>query len=210
MRSIAVLAVVASSLLGGCISLLPDPPPPAAIYSLRAGEVARQAAPAKDVVIGVSEPVAPRSAAGADIVWRTGPQIAFMERAAWDGAAPDLLQDMLIDTIERRGGARAVVRMGAGVRSDVSVQWDVLAFEVVEGEGPLEASIALSVRLVDMRTRAITRVERFSARAPISQRSGRAAAAALERAAGDAMVKIADWAIANAEPPQPSAASTSR
>jgi ABC-type uncharacterized transport system auxiliary subunit len=83
-------------------------------------------------------------------------------------------------------------------------------FEVVEGEGPLEARISIVARLVDLRTRAIVSTERFEARAPISQRSGRAAAAALERAASDALLKVADWAALTVEPSQPSAASTSR
>jgi cholesterol transport system auxiliary component len=208
MRRLAVLLFL--PVLAGCISLLPEPPPAGTIYSLRAGAVERSAGPRKDVVVGIAEPLAPRSVAGGDIVWRRGAEIAFMEAAAWDGAAPDLLQDMLVEIMDRRGGVRAVTRMGGGVRTDASVQWDVLAFEVVEGEGPLEARISIVARLVDLRTRAIVSTERFEARAPISQRSGRAAAAALERAASDALLKVADWAALTVEPSQPSAASTSR
>lgn len=210
MKSFALVALGAAVLLSGCVSLLPKPPPPPMIYSLRAGQIAKMEGVPKDAVIGVAEPAAPRSVAGADIVWRSDGAIAFMDRAAWDGAAPDLLQDLLIDTMDRRGGVRAVVRVGGGVRSDANLQWDVLAFEVVEEGAKLEAVFSVTARLVDLRTRAITHTERFEARAPISQRSGRAAAAALERAAGDASVKIADWAILHVEPAQPSAASTSR
>ncbi len=210
MKRLAGLAAIAALALGGCVSLLPKPPPPPAIYSLRAGAVERMAGPPKDLVIGVTAPEAPRSVAGADIVWRTGPQIAFMERAAWDGSAPELLQDMLVDTMDRRGGVRAVTRAGGGVRSDANLTWDVLTFEVLEADGKLEARIEVVARLIDLRTRAITVVQRFNANAPISARSGRAAAAALERAAGAATLQIADWAIAQAEAPQPSAASTSR
>ena len=143
-----------------------------------------------------------------------------MDKAAWDGAAPDLLQDLLLDVIDRRGGVRAVVRSGGGVRADVDVRWDVLTFEVVEDGSKLEADIVVAAKLVDLRTRTLTEGARFEAHAPISSRSGRIAAAAMERAARDVTLQIADWAaakavappppVASVQPPQPSAASIRR
>lgn len=205
-----LLVVVATLMASACVSVLPEPGPAPTIYGLRAGMVERASGEPKDVVLAVAVPSAPRSAAGADIVWRRDREIAFMDRAAWDGAAPDLLQALLVDTMDRRGGVRAVVRGGAGVRAEAEVRWDVLAFEVVEGDGPLEARIEIAAQLVDLRSRALLQAGRFTARAPISARSGRAAAAALERAASDASLQIADWAIRHAGADQPSAASTSR
>ena len=215
-----VAGLIAALGLSGCVSLLPKPPPPSSIYSLRAGVVEKITGEPKAVVLSVSEPSAPRSVAGADIVWRRGAEIAFMDKAAWDGAAPDLLQDLLLDVIDRRGGVRAVVRSGGGVRADVDVRWDVLTFEVVEDGSKLEADIVVAAKLVDLRTRTLTEGARFEAHAPISSRSGRIAAAAMERAARDVTLQIADWAAAKAvappppvafvQPPQPSAASTRR
>lgn len=206
MKSAFVIALAA--LLGACVSVLPDPAPASIIYTLRAGEVARGAAPAKPIVMSVATPTAPRSLSGADIVWRQSDAISFMERAVWDGAAPDLLQSLLVDVMDRRDSFRAVVRAGAGVRSDLEVRWDLQAFEVVETGGTLEARIAMTAHLVELRSRAVIAESRFNAHAPISERSGRAAASALERVATEAAVQIADWASAVA--PQPSAASTSR
>lgn len=211
MRMLLVLA--AAACVSGCISLLPDPPPPATIYTLRAGAVEAMTGERKPVVVAVGQPAAPRSVGGVDIVWRQGAEIAFMEGAAWDGAAPDLLQDLLIDVMDRRAGVRSVVRGGAGVRADAEVRWNVMTFEVVENGANLEASIATTAQLIDLRSRTVIADERFNATAPISSRSGRAAAAALERVATEAALKTADWAIQTVEPPppaQPSAASTRR
>lgn len=223
--SALVAMLLASVALSGCISLLPKPPPPAMIYTLRAGEVERVTAEVKPIVLSVSEPSAPRSVAGADIVWRTGASIAFMDKGAWDGTAPDLLQDMLIDVIDRRGAVRAVVRTGGGVRADADVRWDVQTFEIVEDGSKLDAEIVVAAKLVDLRTRTLMADERFEAHAPISSRSGRAAAAAMERAARDVSLQIANWAAEKAPvpapppvvmspagpgPDQPSAASTRR
>jgi len=207
------LALVAAVCLSGCVSLLPKPPPAGAIYTLRAGAVEAMAGEPKAVVLAVGEPVAPRSIAGADIVWRQGAEIAFMEGAAWDGAAPDLLQNLLIDVMDRRNGVRAVVRGGAGVRADAEVRWNVMTFEVVENGATLEATIATTAQLIDLRTRTVLADERFNATAPISSRSGRAAAAALERVATEAALLTADWAIQTVQPAPvqpPSAASTRR
>jgi ABC-type uncharacterized transport system auxiliary subunit len=205
-----LIAAAASACLAGCVSLLPAPAPPSAIYTLRAANIEAIAGAPKPVVVAVGQPSAPRSVGGADIVWRQGAQIAFMEGAAWDGAAPDLLQDLLIDVIDRRNGVRAVVRGGAGVRADAEVRWSILSFEVLENGARLEAAIETTAQLIDLRSRAVLADERFNARAPISTRSGRAAAAALERVANEAALLTADWAIRTVEPPQPSAASTSR
>ena len=90
-----------------------------------------------------------------------------------------------------------------------------------EGEGVAPAA----AKLIDLKTRTLIDDERFEAHAPISSRSGRAAAAAMERAARDVSLKIADWAAEKAplpapppvaavpdqpNPNQPSAASTRR
>jgi len=198
------LTMAAAALcLAGCISLLPEPPPPSAIYSLRAGPVEPLGGAPKPLVLAVAEPTAPRSVSGADIVWRRDSTIAFMEGAVWDGAAPDLLQAMLVDVMDRRCGVRAVVR------ADAEVRWDILAFEVVEDGSRLEARIETVAQLLTLRDRMVVAHARFDATAPISSRSGRAAAAALERVATEAAIKTADWAVATAQV-QPSAASTSR
>lgn len=200
-------SLFAAGCLAACVSLLPKPPPPSTIYSLRAGDVQKAAGEPKAVVVAIAEPTAPRSVAGADIVWRTGAEIAFMDKSAWDGTAPELLQDLLIDTMDRRGAVRAVVQSGAGMRADVDVRWDVLTFEIEEDGSGLQANFAVAAKLVDLRTRTVAESARFEAHAPISSRSGRVAAAAMERAARDVSLQIADWAAAKAEPPPPPVAS---
>ncbi len=224
-----ILAASAALLVSGCISILPDAPPPPNVYTMRAGAVGPLGATPKPLVIVVGTPSAQRMAAGSDIVWRTGPEIAVLERVAWDDSAPDLLQTMLAETLDRRGAFRAALRGGGGARGDFDVRWDVLAFEVVE-DGGLEAVFTATVRLIDSRSRVVVETKRFETRAPIASRSGRLAAGALEKVAQDACLQIADWAAekapvlptppvlstpAPAAPssvatPQPSAASTKR
>lgn len=221
MKTKVILSAIAALALGGCISILPDPPPAPYTYTMRAGPVEPIAAAALPIVVSVGAPSMQRMAAGADIVWRTGPEVAVMEGVAWDNATPDLLQLLLAETLDRRGAFRAALRSGSGVRADLDVRWDVLAFEVVD-DGALAAVFSANVRLVDARSRVVIDSRRFERRAPIASRSGRLATAALERAAQEASLQIADWAAEKAPPPassasapaeapsQPSAASTRR
>lgn len=216
----SLLAPLLAGLLSACVSILPDPPPAPYVYTMRVGTVEPTTAPIRPLVVVVAAPSAQRMTGGSDIVWRQGAEIAIMERAAWDDAAPDLLQTMLTETLSRRGAFRAAVRGGSGTRGDVDLRWDLLAFEVVE-DGGLEAVFSATVRLVDVRSRSIIDVRRFDTRAPIAKRSGREAVAALERAAREACLQITDWAaekapaplpppVASGAPSQPSAASIRR
>lgn len=202
MKLKTMCAAVAASVLGGCVSILPDPPPAPYVYTMRVGAVEKTQGPAKPLVITVGAPSMPRMSAGADIVWREGAEIAVMEGAAWDDATPDLLQTMLAETMDRRGALKAAVRSGAGVRGDVDLRWDVLAFEIVEDRG-LKAVLSTTVRLIDSRSRAIIETRRFDVEAPVSERRGRAATAALEKAARDACLLITDWAAERAPVPAP-------
>lgn len=219
------LTALAATLLSGCVSLLPDPPPAPFTYTMRSGAVERVTAAQKPLVIVVGAPSAQRLASGSDIVWRQGAEVAVMDRVAWDDAAPDLLQMMLVETLDKRGAFRAAVRSGSGARGDVELRWDLLAFEIVE-DAKLEAVLTASVRMIDSKSRAVVETQRFETRTPIASRSGKLAAAALEQAARDASLQIADWAAekaplpspppvvsvqpSEATPSQPSAASTRR
>jgi cholesterol transport system auxiliary component len=196
------VAILAAMWLGACVTVLPESPPAPYVYTMRVGDVKPTTAPARPQVVMVAAPVAQRATAGLDIVWRQGAEVAVMERTAWDDAAPDLLQTMLTETLSRRGAFRAAVRSGSGARADVDLRWDLLAFEVVEDRG-LEAVFSATVRLVDARSRTVIETRRFDTRAPIANRSGREAVAALEHAAREACLRIADWAAEKAPAPLP-------
>ncbi len=196
------LAPLAVALLSACVSVLPEAQPAPYVYTMRVGDVEPTAAPKRPLVVVVPTPTALRMTAGSDIVWRQGAELAVMERVAWDDTAPDLLQAMLTETLSRRGVFRAAVRSGSGVRGDIDLRWDVLAFEVVEGDN-LEAVFSASVRLVDVRSRAIVETRRFDTRTSIANRSARTAVTALEHTAREACLQIADWAAEKAPAPLP-------
>ena len=106
------LLLTPALLLGGCISLLPEQPPPPRIYVLEAGEVERAEAPALAAVIGVAAPSGERSLLGGDLVWREGDELIVIDRSQWSARAETALQSMLVETLARQGRFRAATPVG--------------------------------------------------------------------------------------------------
>jgi ABC-type uncharacterized transport system auxiliary subunit len=208
----ALLAAVALSLMAvACIKLLPDAPPPPRIYAMDAGEIVRAGARGA-AIVAVARPTGREILMGEEIVWRKDGTFAVMEGAAWPGRTPDMLQGLLAETITRRGELAAGVRSSAGVRPDMEIRWDLIAFEVVEEGGRLDARFAASVNIVRARTRELLASEIVDVSEPLATRTGSSAADALARAARRGSARIADLAAeaARIAPPQPRAASTRR
>jgi hypothetical protein len=95
----------------------------------------------------------------------------------------------------------------------MEIRWDLIAFEIIEEPGRLDARFAASVNIVRARTRELLASEIVDISEPLAARTGPGAADALARAARRGSARIADLAAQAAEllpPDQPSAASTNR
>lgn len=182
--------LLAASLLGGCISLLPDPPPPPRIYVLEARNVEALTGEPIDAVIAVAQPTGERAILGADLIWRTGDTIAYVDQSQWSNRAADALQQILAETIISQGRFRAATRSGEA-RADYEIRWEVLDFEVREED--MQAHFRAEVRLVAPGRRII--VSRIiDTTAPVSARSSSVAAEALARAAREGSARIGEFA----------------
>ncbi len=203
-----------AAMLGGCISLLPEPPPPPRTYVLEAQDVQELAGAPIDAVIAVAQPTGERAILGADLVWRTGDTIAYVAQSQWSNRAADALQQTLSETLIRQGRFRSSTRSGEA-RADYEIRWEVLDFEVREED--MTARFSADVRLVAQGRRIIAS-QIISTSAPVSDRSSSVAAQALARAAREGSARIgvfaADAAAADrtaaAEDDQANAASINR
>lgn len=207
MRALLLASTLA---LSGCISLLPEPPPAPRVFVLEAGEVERLPGAPLELVIGVSTPAGERAILGADLIWRTGDQLAYVSQTQWSNRANEALQSMLTETLTRQGRFRAAVRTG-DARSDVEVRWDVLDFQVAEES--MTARFVADVKLVATTSRRILASEIVTAETPVTDRASSAAAQALARAAREGSARIGSFAADAAETyaaAQASAASINR
>jgi len=186
----AATLLVAASMLGGCISLLPEPPPPPRTYVLEARNVEELAGEPVDAVIGIAQPTGERSILGFDLIWRTGDTIAYVDQSQWSNRAADALQQILAETIVNQGRFRAATRSGEA-RADYEIRWEVLDFEVREED--MQAHFRAEVRVVAPGRRIIaSRI--IDTTAPVSARSSSVAAEALARAAREGSARIGEFA----------------
>lgn len=180
------LLLLPALMLGGCISLLPEPPPAPTLFVLEAGDVAAVQRAPIEAVLGVASPDGERTILGTEMVWRTGDSIAFVAQTAWTGRAEDLLRNMLVTTISDQHIFRAVVNTGEA-SNDYQLRWTVQDFEIAENS--MNAHFAADVMLLGPGRRIIA-AERISTEAPVSARSPEAASQALTRAAREGSARI--------------------
>ncbi|MBL8535800.1 MAG: membrane integrity-associated transporter subunit PqiC [Hyphomonadaceae bacterium] len=179
-------------LLGGCISLLPEPPPAPRVFALESGDVAPLVQPGPvDAVIAVGPPAGERAILGTDLVWRTGDELAFVAQTQWSTRAEFALQSMLVETLARQGGFRAATRSGDG-RADYEIRWEVLDFQIAQDS--MTARFVADIRIVRAPGRRIVAQRIISAEAPVASRSSAVAAQALTRAAREGSARIAAFA----------------
>ncbi|WP_395645655.1 ABC-type transport auxiliary lipoprotein family protein [Terricaulis sp.] len=206
MMRAAPLAIAAAALLGGCVSLLPKPPPPPTLFVMEAGAVERAQGDPIDAVITVAAPGGERAILGADLIWRQGDTLAYVDRAQWSARAQDGLQAMVVETLERQGRFRAAAKAGDAA-GEYEIRWDVLDFEVLEDR--MVARFVADVRLMAPGRRIIAS-EMVTAEAPVSSRSATVASQALARAAREGSARIGLFAADAAAQARAQAAATSQ
>lgn len=194
MRAFALAPVL---LLGGCISLLPEPPPPPRVYVLEAAaDVAPLPPPRLDAVLGVAPPTGERSILNVDLVWRTRDELAFVSQSQWSNRADLALQALLVDTLQRQGGFMAITRTGEA-RGNYEIRWEVLDFEVLEES--MSARFAANVTLLAAPGRRVVAQQLIETSAPVADRSSSAAARALASAAREGSARIGVFAVSAAQ-----------
>lgn len=182
--------LLSALLVSGCISLLPEPPPPPRTYVLEAQNVAQLAGQPVDAVIAVALPTGERAILGSDLVWRTGDSIAYVAQSQWSNRAAEALQQTLTETLARQGRFRAATRSGEA-RADYEIRWEVLDFEVREED--MAAHFRADVRIVAPGRRIIAS-QIVETSAPVASRSSSVAAEALARAAREGSARIGEFA----------------
>jgi cholesterol transport system auxiliary component len=138
--------------------------------------------------LGVREPLATPPTGGDRIVVReVDGSVAILPEVQWTARLTRLLQDRLVESLQRAGVSASPVSVGTR-----SLATDVRRFEIDIARNV--AVVEIAARLVDVNTGAAQAAQSFTAEAPAPDHTGAAAALALTQAGGDALSRIAGWA----------------
>ena len=185
LRPVLAAAFVALA-LAGCGSSTPSE-----VYDLTAPVGAARQSPGRSQLV-VAEPTALQPLESDRIVVRSADgSVTSVGGVQWSDRLPRLLQTRLVQAFENQG--RAVARAGVGVNPDSIVQTDIRFFGV-SVNGAAQATVELSVKIVNNTSGKITASRVFKGAVPLSDISGKTAALALDQAASRVFADVVRWA----------------
>lgn len=171
--------------LPGCVSVLPEPDAPDALYQI--GPMA--AARGLPVTVAIREPDAPDILAGSAMAVRAPDDaIRLMGGVEWAGRPTRMMQTGLIDLLSGEGEGLAI-DAGSGARADFEVSWRIIDLALENGA----AHCALDILLLDGRTREPLARTRPDIERPAGAPDAAARARALTGTAEACLSEAADW-----------------
>lgn len=180
-------AFAAISLLSGCVSLIPEPEVPNALYRL--GPIEEKGSFIIRETVLVRQPEAPRILSGVDLASRdnTG-AIRLLSGVEWADRAPRLLQLTVLDYLGTKGNGAALLPE-TGARASYELSWRLAEFSLEGNTAIAEAELTL----LDGRTRAPLRQLTISSQHEASNGNASSRAQALAEAGRDIARQAADF-----------------
>jgi cholesterol transport system auxiliary component len=191
-RATPLLALLPALTLAGCISLSPKIPPrllrlsPTATAPANGGQIL-----SKGLAVAVSYPSAPVELSNNRVPVRTGAsELAYVKDAQWIDSPAHLFRDLLAETITARTGRPSLTPRDASLGVGPRLGGRLVAFGIDADTN--QASVVYDATLVRSGEQVETR--RFEAHVPVTGTiSETSAGAALNAAANDAAIQVADW-----------------
>lgn len=163
MNAMKIMLGAAAGLgLAGCVSVLPEPAAPDAVYSFYdMGAV--KSAPLYGTVV-VREPDGPRLMSGRNVIVDAGGgSLGVDAKSQWADNTTVMMQYALVDALNAFGGSGVALDDSSGARGDVEVFWRIRDFSA----GSDSATMTLTVTILEGRSRAPLAREDFEAVVPI-------------------------------------------
>lgn len=151
--------------------------------------------PRLSLLLVVDEPYAPAALDSNRIVYQPSPnEISYFANARWSDRVPQMVQVLLVDTLDRSGKFQAVGRRAAGMRSDYLVRLSILTFGAEADSTDAETvRVVLNAQLIRRFSDEIVAGRRFEAVAEPEGRGMINVIGAFDRAASVALGDIAVW-----------------
>jgi cholesterol transport system auxiliary component len=198
----AVLVALFAAALSACGSIIGPSEAPPQIYILHPQFGPVMNAPATEWQIAVPSPNVPDALDSKRIVLQRGQMLDYYASAAWTDQTGDLVQDMLVEALEKSGKVKAVGPTSGGVRADLLVITEVRDFTAhyTSENGPPNIVVDIVAKLITATHHDV--VATFDARreAQTSVNSVPAVVQAFNQAAGEAVSDIVGWTLNSATP----------
>jgi ABC-type uncharacterized transport system auxiliary subunit len=203
-RRVAGVLVLAGLVVnGGCVTLLPKPGKPPSVVTMRGDPSLVRVQNPAPFSIGVGLPMMPALLATNKVAVRLeGGTYAFVDRLILSASAPDTIQNVILETFDRAGAAKAAVRALTVARPDFEVHFDVNAFEVTQPSGRQSgvARVEAGVRLVEVSTGRPIASTVIKSEVPAPRGDRTTPAIALEAATQKMAIEAMNWSIRIATP----------
>ncbi len=141
-------------LLPGCGKIL-DPGPPITQVLLVARMPPKSQGPVAPLQLVVAQPTAGNDLAGERIAGLMhGYEVRYLDSAKWSAAVPDMVQRLLVDSLESTGGLAGVGTDDWGLDPQIRLNCDIKRFYLRYGEPGIAptAEVSLRLRLTDLRS----------------------------------------------------------
>lgn len=198
-----LLLLISLTATSGCITLLPKPGKPPTLVTMRADPTLVRSQSPAPFSIGIGMPMMSSILSSNKIVVRgDNGAYAYVDRLILSAAAPQTIQDVILETYDKAGAVRAAVRALTVARPDFEVHFDINAFEVTQPEGrtPGIARVEAGVRLVEVYTGRPLASTTIKVEVPAQRGDRTVPALALETATRQMAVQAMNWSIRTATP----------
>jgi cholesterol transport system auxiliary component len=199
--SLFLLASVTA--VSGCITLFPKPGKPPTLVTMRGDPALVRSQTPAPFSIGVGLPTMSAILATNKVAVRgENGEYAYVDRLILTAAAPQTIQNVILETYDRSGAVRAAVRALTVARPDYEIHFDMNAFEVTEPQGraPGVARVEAGVRLVEVYTGRPLASTTISVEVPAPRGDRTVPARALETATREMALKAVNWSVTTATP----------
>ena len=190
-------------ILSGCGPLikLPGSGPAPMFYSLTPPALEAPGT-ARDTILLVEEPLALGGLSGDRIALTPARrEMSFFAHARWRDRAPRLVLAALIETLEGSKAFKAVIREGAGLRSDYRLKLELRDFQAeYAGAGAPRVHVRLYAMLIGQPRGDILATRQFDHAAPAGGTDMAAVVGAFDEALGAVLWDAAHWGLRETAP----------
>ena len=187
--------LTATTVLSGCVSVLPDPQPASVVYRLTT-ETVRVKSNELAPVIRIDTPSAARLIGGREIIVSPDAQrLAVAGGAEWADSLPRMVQQTFLDVLGERDDLVGVIPI-AGARANYRIHLNIDNFEARFDEGPENPPmiiVAYSATFASSSTRDLVSTKQVTQKLRANTASVSAIVDSMDSANRAALGDIADW-----------------